>query len=288
MAGDELLTATEMGRADALAVAQGVPGLVLMENAGRAVAEAAAALAPRAGAAIAVVCGPGNNGGDGFVAARLLREQGYRVRLGLLGSREALKGDAAAMARRWGEPVEPLGTTTVADADLDHRRPVRRRPVAAPGGHGGGRRGGHQCLGQAGRRRRRAERPRRHHGDQQRAGRAGDLHGDVLPAEAWTRAAAGARPVRRGAAWPTSASPSGCCRRSAHAPSSTGRRCGARPIPGRASTGTSTRAATPSWCPGRRRARVPHAWARAARCASAPASSRSSGRRRRPRSMQRT
>ncbi len=118
MPGDELLTAEEMGRADALAIAQGVPGLVLMENAGRAVADAAAALAPRPGAAIAVVCGPGNNGGDGFVAARLLREQGYRVRLGLLGSRDALKGDAATMAKRWGEPVEPLGTATLTDADL--------------------------------------------------------------------------------------------------------------------------------------------------------------------------
>src|SRR4051794_19133797 len=107
-----------MARADALAMAQGVPGLTLMENAGRAVADAAAALAPRPGAAIAVVCGPGNNGGDGFVAARLLREQGYRVRLGLLGSRDALKGDAATMAKRWGEPVEPLGTATLIDADL--------------------------------------------------------------------------------------------------------------------------------------------------------------------------
>ena len=118
MAGNELLTAAEMGRADALAMAQGVPGLALMENAGRAVAEAAAALAPRAGAAIVVVCGPGNNGGDGFVAARLLREQGYRVRLGLLGSREALEGDAAAMAQRWDDRVEPLDVATLADADL--------------------------------------------------------------------------------------------------------------------------------------------------------------------------
>jgi ADP-dependent NAD(P)H-hydrate dehydratase / NAD(P)H-hydrate epimerase len=118
LAGDEVLTAAETGRADALAAAQGVPGLALMENAGRAVAEAAVAVAPGAGAVIAIVCGPGNNGGDGFVAARLLREQGYQVRLGLLGSRQALKGDAAAMALRWGEPVAPLDTATLAGADL--------------------------------------------------------------------------------------------------------------------------------------------------------------------------
>ena len=115
---DELLTAQEMGRADALAMARGTAGLTLMENAGAAVAEVAGTLSPRAGAAIAVVCGPGNNGGDGFAAARLLRERGYRVDLGLLGRPQLLKGDAAAMAQRWDAPVEPLATGTLAKADL--------------------------------------------------------------------------------------------------------------------------------------------------------------------------
>jgi hydroxyethylthiazole kinase-like uncharacterized protein yjeF len=115
---NELLTTAEMGHADALAVRQGLPSLLLMENAGRAVAEATADLAGRPEAAIAVVCGPGNNGGDGFVAARLLRERGFRVRLGLLGAREALKGDAAEMAKRWGEAVETLNPATIAAADL--------------------------------------------------------------------------------------------------------------------------------------------------------------------------
>jgi NAD(P)H-hydrate epimerase len=116
--GHELLNVAEMGRADTLAVEQGVASLALMENAGRAVAEAAAEMAGKPGAAIAVACGPGNNGGDGFVAARLLRERGYRVRLGLLGAREVLKGDAAAMASRWGEPVEPLGPPILAGAQV--------------------------------------------------------------------------------------------------------------------------------------------------------------------------
>jgi len=113
----ELLTTEEMGRADRLAMDAGTPGLALMEAAGCAVAAAAAELGG-ARAAVAVACGPGSNGGDGFVAARVLRQQGHSVRLGLLGSREALRGDAAAMAARWEGEIQSLSPATLADADV--------------------------------------------------------------------------------------------------------------------------------------------------------------------------
>ena len=93
----ELLTTAEMAEADRLTIAGGTPGIELMENAGRAVADRVAARHPP-GSAIVVVAGPGNNGGDGFVAARILAERGYRVRLLLVGARERLKGDAATAA----------------------------------------------------------------------------------------------------------------------------------------------------------------------------------------------
>lgn len=84
---------------------KGVPSLELMEAAGRAVAEAVARLAPQG--PVRVVCGKGNNGGDGFVAARLLREMGFEVEVLLLWPGGELRGDAAVnLERSGGELVE--------------------------------------------------------------------------------------------------------------------------------------------------------------------------------------
>ena len=111
-----LLSVEEMSRADAAAIAAGVAGSRLMEHAGRAVAEAIMNrwnVRP-----VLVCCGPGNNGGDGFVAARHLSRAGWPVRLALLGDRARLKGDAAHHAAQWQGEALPLSGGLVQDDDL--------------------------------------------------------------------------------------------------------------------------------------------------------------------------
>lgn len=115
---NELLTNVEMGEADRLAIAAGVPSLDLMERAGRAVADAALDLLKGSHQRIAVLCGPGNNGGDGFVAARYLCDEGFDVGVLLLGDPSGLKGDAAEMARRCPVPIGRVSADALRGADL--------------------------------------------------------------------------------------------------------------------------------------------------------------------------
>ena len=106
----------QMAKVDAAAIENGIPGITLMENAGAAVAQAITTrFAPRPAA---VLCGPGNNGGDGLVVARRLASAGWPIRLGLLGKREALKGDAALAAASWAGPVEPIDPSLLDGAGL--------------------------------------------------------------------------------------------------------------------------------------------------------------------------
>jgi hydroxyethylthiazole kinase-like uncharacterized protein yjeF len=113
----ELLTPRQMGEADRLTIAGGVAGIKLMEEAGRAVADAVAR-AHRLGVRIVVVAGPGNNGGDGFVAARVLAQRGYPVRLLLVGERGQLERDAAQAAERWSGAVEAASPDALAGAGV--------------------------------------------------------------------------------------------------------------------------------------------------------------------------
>ncbi|MCJ2093232.1 NAD(P)H-hydrate dehydratase [Methylobacterium sp. J-072] len=112
-----VLTVAAMRRVDAAAIDGGIPGIRLMEAAGAAVAERARARLPEGGRVL-VLCGPGNNGGDGFVAARLLAERGYAVDLHLLGERGALTGDAALAAEAWTGPVQPADADALPPCDL--------------------------------------------------------------------------------------------------------------------------------------------------------------------------
>lgn len=111
-----LLNVRQMGEADRLAEAAGTPAFELMANAGKAVASA---IEHRWSARhVTVLCGPGNNGGDGFVAARQLAESGWPVRIALLGPRDSLSWPARQHAELWRGVVEPLTPAVLDGAEL--------------------------------------------------------------------------------------------------------------------------------------------------------------------------
>jgi NAD(P)H-hydrate epimerase len=101
-----LLTPSQMDLADLAAVKAGVSGASLMEAAGGAVAVAVGARWPMR--PVTVLCGPGNNGGDGLVAARHLAAAGWPVTVAFLSAREKLSGGAARAAALWTGDVAPF------------------------------------------------------------------------------------------------------------------------------------------------------------------------------------
>lgn len=112
----QLLTTHQMYEADASAAEAGTPGRVLMERAGMAVADA---ICDRWDARPTVVlCGPGNNGGDGFVIARILAGRDWPVSVHMLGERDSLSGDAGLAAADWQADTTPLSPTSADDAML--------------------------------------------------------------------------------------------------------------------------------------------------------------------------
>src|SRR5208282_4172445 len=107
------LTAAEMREVDRLTTERySIPSLQLMETAGRKVADAVRRfVAGRDNVRICVLCGKGNNGGDGFVAARFLREANQATRVFLFGEPDDVMGDAAANLVRWrdaGNKIESI------------------------------------------------------------------------------------------------------------------------------------------------------------------------------------
>lgn len=111
-----LLSVAQMNEGDRAAIAAGIPGYVLMQNAGSAVVrEITRRWSPRR---VTVLCGPGNNGGDGFVVAAALAQGGWPVRVAMLGDRGHLRGDARLHAARWNGDVEAVTPAALDGAAL--------------------------------------------------------------------------------------------------------------------------------------------------------------------------
>jgi hydroxyethylthiazole kinase-like uncharacterized protein yjeF len=113
---DEVLTPEQMRTAEQAAIGGGLSGRDLMENAGKQVA--GQIIKRWTKRKVAVLCGPGNNGGDGFVAARLLKEGGWPVQLFLAGEAAMLRADAAAMAQAWTGQIASLSAAALSGAEL--------------------------------------------------------------------------------------------------------------------------------------------------------------------------
>ena len=129
----ELLTAAQMRAIERAAIQSGeVTGLDLMERAGRGVVEAILEWRPELAEgerSAVVLCGPGNNGGDGFVVARLLKARGWAVQVFLYGDEAKLPPDAAENARRWQQEDSAGSSGNVTIVGASDASPLKRREI---------------------------------------------------------------------------------------------------------------------------------------------------------------
>ena len=114
--GLELLTVEEMADAEAEAVASGIPSIMLMEAAGAAVVREVRKRWTRR--SVLVLAGPGNNGGDGYVVARMLKELNWPVRISHFSGRKGITGDAKRNAERWDGQIVPFNEASLLGAEL--------------------------------------------------------------------------------------------------------------------------------------------------------------------------
>lgn len=115
-----ILSSEQMNAVDGLAIAdlknRGLSSADLMEEAGRAVSRSIVGSVD--GKKVLIICGPGNNGGDGFVVARHLKEHGFKITLALLGDLNNLMGDARLMADSWTGEIKPISPDIVTKYDV--------------------------------------------------------------------------------------------------------------------------------------------------------------------------